>query len=390
MGLQIIAVPWLAVDYLELSPFFVALVQAAVLIPNVFLLIFGGISADRGTLLGKFLCLLIIYGLSHIYLFVVLDQVWLSFSLLLVYALLLGCVAAFIQPLKDYLVGSLAKDNLQATIAKNNLCQYSGQALGIILASPLYLYSLELLPLLQILLIIVAGFCFYLLRASLVSNNNSIETYQTTKKPSYSSLFSGFKSCWESKVLRSLIAIVVVNGFFHVGVFVVALPILAKQIYVEDVSFYSLLQCLFILGTVATTVLVIVRGQLDSPGRRVIFSVLYAGLILLGLSAGPTQYGLMFLIFLWGVVVGVSSNLGRAILQSQALLAYRGRVISIYQLALFGCAPLGSLFAGFAIESWGVLYLLKISAIASFIAFFATFFTRALWDIEADHTNNTH
>jgi MFS family permease len=386
MGLQIIAVPWLAVDYLLLPPLSVAFVQSAVLIPNVILLVLGGISADRGSIRSKFLWLLSIYALSHVFLFVLLNQNQLSFLLLLIYALSLGSILAFIQPLKDYLLGSLDNDDLQATIAKNNLSQYAGQATGIIAASPLYIWNPELIPLLQILLLVIAVICFSWLYTNLDRTGNSADHSKTNERFSLALLLSGFKCCWESTILRSLIAIVAVNGFFHIGVFIVALPILAKQIYIEDVSFYSLLQCLFILGTVVTTAIVIIRGQLDAPGRRVIFSVLYAGLILWGLSAGPTQYGLMFLIFLWGVVVGVSANLGRAILQSQAVAEYRGRIISVYQLALFGFAPLGSLFAGYIIEVEGVLYLLKVSAIVSLVTFFAMFLTRSLWDIEADDT----
>jgi predicted MFS family arabinose efflux permease len=181
-----------------------------------------------------------------------------------------------------------------------------------------------------------------------------------------------------------LIVVVSVNGFFNIGVFVVALPLLARDIYFDDVSFYSLLYCSFVLGSALVTVLVVFRGNFDAPGRRIVFSLLYSGLILIGLSAGPTQYGTMFLIFLWGVVVGISAILGRTILQSQVPADYRGRVISVYQLMLFGFAPLGSLMAGFAIEYWGVLYVLKLSAIASFAAFAAMFLTRALWDLKEE------
>ena len=389
MGLQIITVPWLALDFLGLSPFAVGLIQAAVLVPNVLLLVIGGVSIDRGTLLHKFLWLLILYSSVHIYLLVVLVQGWLSFVLLSVYALLLGSIVAFIQPCKDYIVGSLSGDSLPENIAKNNLSQYFGQAVGIGIAPFIYTWELKLLPLTQVVLLGLAALGFYLLSFSHRQLVDDSALRKIRKPLSLTVFVSGFQFCWQSKVLRSLIAIVSVNGFFHIGVFIVALPLLAKNIYIGDVGFYSLLQGLFILGTIITTVLVIVRGQLDSPGRRVIFSVLYAGLILLGLSAGPTQEGLMFLIFLWGIVVGISANLGRSILQSQALAEYRGRAISIYQFALFGCAPLGALFAGIVVEWWGVLYLLKISAIASFIAFAGTFFTRSLWDIEAEHTLST-
>ncbi|MFT7492277.1 MAG: hypothetical protein ACI80S_001877 [Pseudohongiellaceae bacterium] len=70
-------------------------------------------------------------------------------------------------------------------------------------------------------------------------------------------------------------------------------------------------------------------------------------------------------------------------LQSSTDPEYMGRVISIYQLTLFGFAPLGALCAGIAISSLEVLMVLKLSAIMSFIAFAGTFFIRSLWDVEA-------
>jgi len=396
MGLQVISIPWLAVDYLALSPRFVGLIQAAVLLPNI-LLIVGGMAADRGLLVNRFLMLLIIYAVIHSVLLILLSQYWLSIIWLLTYALLLGCVGAFVQPGKDYILGSLAGSNLQSTIAKNQCCQYLGQAVGIGIASKLYVWNVNLLPLSQIGFTLLAVFLFYFFNkihalSTLGASINAVHNKNTDAKSSLnfvSLMVSGVQFCWDSIVLRSLLFVVIVNGFFHIGVFIVALPVLVKTVYFGDIGLYALLQCLFILGTVSTTVIVMVKGQLDAPGRRVIFSLLYAGLILLGLSAGPTTYGLFFLVFLWGVVVGISATLGRAILQSQVSSQYRGRAISIYQFALFGFAPLGSLFAGIAIEYWNVLFVLKISAIMSFIAFAALFFTRPLWDIEAEDTQST-
>ena len=389
-GLQIIALPWLALDYLGLSPWALGVVQSAVLAPSVLLLVVGGVSADRGVLRRQWLWLLLLYGAVHGVLLLLLGLQWLSLGALLVYGLMLGCIAAFMQPLKEYLTGLFAEEHLQSRLAKHSLFQSIGQGVGIALATPLYLWRVESLPLVQLGLVVLALGCFlgFMRRSGDLLSADNTRAEQQDKddvggKLSWSLLASGFHCCWQSVVLRSLIALVAVIGFFHIGVFIVALPLLAKEIYVGDVAFYSILQGLFLAGTIATTLVVVLRGPLDAPGRRVIFSVLYAGLILLGLSAGPTQYGLLLLVFLWGVVVGVSSNLGRAILQSQALAAYRGRAISIYQLALFGAAPLGAFFAGIATEYWGVLWVLKVSAMASFVAFFATFLTRSLWDLEA-------
>lgn len=380
IGVQLVLIPWLAIDYLELAPSAVGLVQAAVFLPNLALLILGGISADRGGAFKQLTYLLLAYALVHGVLLVLLNQNLLVMLSLVVYSLLLGVVGAFVQPCKDYIVGLMASSQMQKTVAKTHLSQYTGQAMGIGFASLLYDVHLESLPLMQIVLLVLAALCLALINRN-TSNEHELLEKKTTTFPSIVLLGSGFMACWRSPVLRTLITLVAFNGFFHVGVFIVALPLLAKTIYLGDIRLFSLLQGLFIAGSCASTLRIIIRGELDQPGQRVIFSVLYGGLILLGLGMGPTPTGMMVLICLWGCVVGASATLGRTILQAQATEKYRGRIISIYQLALFGCAPLGSLVAGIAIDYWNVLVVIKLSAMASFVFFGATFFTRSLWGI---------
>ena len=382
MGIQIILIPWLATEYLELSPFFIALVQSAVLFPNIALLVFGGVSLDKGELFNKFQGLLLVSSVIHLLFLFLLTQQGLSLFWVLLYAFLLGAINAFVQPYKEYLAGILATSNLQAHIAKNRICLYLGQGIGIGLASQLYQSSLIFLPMIQILALFLVFICLVLIKRQKNKNVLISEKNQNKEKFSYSLLTSGFKFCWGSKVLRSLLTITAVNGFFHMGVFIVALPILVKTIYRGDVELFSFLQGLFTVGMLLSALIIIYRKKLEGPGRRMIFSILYSGLILLGLSAGPTVTGLLFLVFLWGVVVGISATLGRSILQSSTDPEYMGRVISIYQLTLFGFAPLGAICAGIAISSLGVLMVLKISAIMSFIAFTGTFFIRSLWDVE--------
>jgi hypothetical protein len=383
MGIQIVVVPWLATEYLALSPFFIALVQSAVLIPNIALLVFGGVSLDKGELFNKFQGLLLASSVIHLLFLLLLTQQGLSLLWVLLYAFLLGAINAFVQPYKEYLAGLLATSDLQAHIAKNRICLYLGQGIGIGLASQLYPSFLILLPMIQVFALFLVFMCLVLIKRQKGRGVVTIDINQNKEKFSYSLLTSGFKFCWGSKTLRSLLTITAINGFFHMGVFIVALPILVKTIYGGDVELFSFLQGLFTAGMFLSALIIIYRKKLDGPGRRMIFSILYSGLILLGLSAGPTVTGLLFLVFLWGVVVGISATLGRSILQSSTDPEYMGRVISIYQLTLFGFAPLGALCAGIAISSLEVLMVLKLSAIMSFIAFAGTFFIRSLWDVEA-------
>lgn len=386
LGIQIIILPWLVMDYLSLSSVWVGWVQAAVLIPNLLLLLIGGLMADKAKSLPWLVPLLLVNSIAHSLLAVVIDQYVLGIFILLVYAIVLGVINAFIQPWREYLLKQTQESNqpqgLQKLVAKSSLCLSVGQAIGVAIASSMDVLGAEVLLAIQAIVVTLGAISFARLQRLLVIEGNNNQ--QSCNEPPLllSGILAGIQSIWALPALRSLIVIVIFNGFFHIGVFIVALPLMVQQVYVESIDFYSALQFTFIVGTIITTMVVIYRGALDAAGRRIIFGLLYGGVILLALSARPTLVGLFILVFFWGVVVGVSANMGRAIVQSLAPETSRGRFISLYQLALFGFAPLGALFAGYAIEWWGVLTLLKISGIASLAVFMATLLTRSLWEVE--------
>jgi len=386
LGIQIVLLPWLVVDYLSLSSVWVGWIQSAVLIPNLLFLLLGGISADRNTSSQWPIRLIIVNAVIHGLLAIMINNNLLTFFVLAMYAVLLGLTNAFIQPWREYLLKQIDDAQLQKMVAKSSLCLYGGQAIGVLITTLLLVVGIETLLLLQVLFTIIAAISFYFLTRQLTLEEGSLDKANTFS--SQYLLIDGLKNVWNLPALKHLLMIVAFNGFFHIGVFIVALPLLVKQVYAADVDLFSGLQLAFVLGTIATTMTVILRGFLDAPGRRVIFCLLYGGVILLALSAKPTLWGLYILVFVWGAVVGVSANMGRSILQSLAPQESRGRFISIYQLALFGFAPIGALFAGYGIDLWGVLAVLKISGIASFVMFFLMLLTRELWDVEVANKNH--
>ncbi|RLA40683.1 MAG: MFS transporter, partial [Gammaproteobacteria bacterium] len=60
-------------------------------------------------------------------------------------------------------------------------------------------------------------------------------------------------------------------------------------------------------------------------------------------------------VLVWGMFSGISISLGRMMTHTEAPEAYRSRVVSIYQLAFFGTAPIGAWMTGQLISAQGVL-----------------------------------
>lgn len=385
MGIQIIILPWLAVDALALAPDWVGWIQAAVLIPNLLLLLFAGAVVDRRRGLSVMPLVLGILALAHSTLYLMLNLHWLSFITLFIYAICVGAIQGVIQPWREYLLSQLDVQQLQSVIAKSSLCQYAGQAIGIMAAIFLHVIGIKILLLAQIIIVICAGIFFWCLQRRLATDRSTDNqaSNSTVVMPLIVTLRDGLISTWRQPTLRHLIAFISFNGCFHIGVFVVALPLLVRDIYAKDLAFYAGLQLAFISGTIVATIAILRSAEVAFPGRRLLFSLLYSGIILLGISAKPTVVGVVMLTFFWGLVAGVSSNMGRAILQAFSVSAYRGRSISIYQLALFGAAPIGALVAGYAIASIGVLAVLKVSGIISILMFAASLLTKPLWAVES-------
>ncbi|AOS98593.1 enterobactin exporter EntS [Microbulbifer aggregans] len=368
-GLQVILLPWIAITVVDLPALHLGWVQASVLLPNLVFLLFGGVLADRRdpALVAGLACLGL--ALCHSALLLYFSYRVPELPVLLLYGISLGTCTAFLQPARDNLVHRSAHpaetrsghSGVQHTVTWMMLAQYGGQAIGMLLASRFDQWGLERLLSIQVSVLLVAAVLLFSLRLS------SREGPRRRQLP-LTLIVEGMTQAWQRPALRELIALVAFNGFVHIGVFLVVLPLLAED-YGRGASYYATLQLAFIAGTVIATVTMLRRGQGQEPGRGILMCLLYSAALLVAISFGPTPLGLLVLCALWGVVAAASAALGRAVVQILAPEEYRSRIISIYQLALFGSAALGALAAGVVSEYAAPFTTLRWAGIASLLAF---------------------
>lgn len=380
-GVQIVVLPWLAVGELQLPANQVGWVQSAVLLPGLLLMLMGGALADRPQARRVLPGLYLLMTVCHGAMLWVLSEGALALMILLVYALLLGVINAFLQPLRDKLLPSVMEEHssLQSSVIKVSLGIYLAQAVGVSLAGQIEWLGLEVVMAIQVLVLsacvvlLIALYRVQPLPALTTNGEASVKNSVTIKE--------GLLFVRHHPVLKHLMVLVGFNGFMHIGVFVVALPLLSRDVYQQDAFAFAGLQLVFVAGNVLATLALLRRGPVDQPGRAVLFSLLYAGIIMLAISAKPTETGLFMLVFAWGVVAGVSASLGKALLQQQVSDHFRGRVLSIYQLALFGGAPLGALVCGYAVQYQGALRLFEVGGGITLVLFVVYLGIRALWNI---------
>ncbi|WP_444916541.1 MFS transporter [Microbulbifer sp. JMSA003] len=368
-GLQVILLPWIALTIVDLPALQLGWIQASVLLPNLVFLLFGGALADRRdpALVSALACLGL--ALCHTALLLYFTFHVLNLSTLMVYGICLGVCSAFLQPARDNLVqrsarnrkGQATERGVQKTVTWMMLAQYGGQAVGMLLASRFDQWGLQHLLGVQIAVVLVASLLLFSLR-------QPQERQKAPEKRSHTLILDGLSQAWKHPVLRELTALMAFNGFVHIGVFLVVLPLLAED-YGRGAGYYATLQLAFIAGTVIATVTMLRRGQGQEPGRGILMCLLYSAALLIAISLGPTKFGLILLCLCWGAVAAASAGLGRGIVQLLAPADYRSRIISIYQFALFGSAALGALAAGVLSEVAAPLTTLLWAGILSLLAF---------------------
>ena len=356
MGLQKVLYPWLVVGVLELSPSHLGLAQLAVLLPSLLFVLPGGVVSDR-LHRGRWLSILyLLYfipvgGLSILF--------WagsVSFLQLVIFGTLFGTITAFIQPARESLLGYAAPELMHQAVAKVMVVQFIAQGAGFIVAGqldivdPLHLLSFQLVV--------------FLLSSIFIRRSHplvpDLEKKQPPKSPSslknlFTELKQGLVLFKHNKSLLHLIFIVFATGFLAFGVYLVGVPLIAKQLYGGGATLYAALQIVFTLGIITVNLGVMnLTNMFLKAGRLMVLSFLVRGTLVALVALKPSLWLLFPLIYIWGVFSGLSMTLGRTILHNEVPDNMRSRAASIYQLCLYGGAPLGALVCGITVEWIGL------------------------------------
>lgn len=374
IGMQMVLVAWLAVGILHLPPEKVGWVQAAVLAPNLFIILFAGALTDRFHPARILTAANVVMCTIHLGAFFLLVSDRFDLTELLVYAVLLGGSNSFIQSAREKLVAQLNEQRLQRNIARAGVVQQAAQGVGIAVASLTDFVGPASLIAGQAGLCLVAmlAYCRYLAQVYAPQQN----------EPLARAVGQGLQQVWQQVAVRHVVVIVAFNGFMHMGMFIVLLPLIARDRMGFSSLAFGLLQLTFTAGGFLSHWVLMRKQTVRYPGQLVLFCMLYAGLIGFAMSMPLTVAGLFGLVFMWGCVAGSSANLSRVVVQSLTPGLYRGRVMAVYQLALFGMAPFGALLAGYLVEHGGMAAAFRLIGWTSTGLFLASCFTKPLWQVE--------
>ena len=187
----------------------------------------------------------------------------------------------------------------------------------------------------------------------------------------------GLKATWSTPLLRHLISLNFVSSLFNAGAYIIAIPFIVTEIYQGDAKFFSLVFIVFTLGSIGSNVLLYFFMPLLRPGRLFLLMQLSRVLILFLLWIRPEQWLFFLLILAWGINMGVTTTMVRAIVQEEAIAEQRARVLSILLLSFLVSSAVTAPIFGYLVGRYDPLTAL-LPGIAVSLCIFA-------WGINSGH-----
>ncbi|MBT5388007.1 MAG: MFS transporter [Porticoccaceae bacterium] len=386
MGLHKVLYPWLVVGVLNESPSRLGLATMAMMLPNLLFILPGGVISDRrhrGSWL-SFLFLLYLLPLGILLASVLNGS--LTFNLLLLFGVAFGTILAFVQPARESLLGYAAPEIMHQAVAKVMMVQFIAQGVGFMIAGQLDNLSLEQLLGFQMLVFLASSLlmkrCHPLPKVQQPESTPIPQSSDKPTKQTWSELREGLQLFRDDKSLLHLLFIIFATGFLAFGVYLVGMPLIARELYNGGAGLYSALQVTFSIGIVSANFAVMKQSSMfKRPGRLMVISFLMRGSLVGIIATVPSMWVLFPVVYIWGVFSGLSMTLGRTILHNQVSHKLRSRAASVYQLCLFGGAPLGAWVCGITIEAVGLSAAFVAIASTTLLVSILTAWKSPLWQV---------
>lgn len=355
-GLQTTLFPGVITFTLMESAERLSFAQAALTAPMALLLPAAGVLAERKDRRGIMFYFYLFAGICTLVLATLLMTDALSYELLVVFAALVGIAGGFVMPARDSAINPVVRISgktrhggieLQRAVVMASAVQFGAQIAGMAagyfaaLSGPGPLFFMMGLGL------VIGG-----LSAAFLPRLGSKRT--KSKAHPIEDLRDGLRAVMHSPVLMPMTAIMVAIGIFIVGgAFLVLIPILIRDAYGGDYPELSSLMVTFWVGAFVANVLLVKFGHIERPGRALILAQ-GVTVLAVGAFAIPLPFWTLYgLVFAWGLGAGIAISLSRSVVQEQAPPDKLARVMSVYQLGLFGGMPAGILMMGPIVGSIG-------------------------------------
>ncbi len=376
-GMQSVVFAWLVTIVLREPAELVGWAQTALLLPGMVFILLAGALADR---LGPDRQALWAQGFAAIVPWLLIAALYmglLSFSVMVVYAVLMGCAQAFVTPARDGLLNYVAGQQVQRTVLLTSLCQFSFQILGYFIAGFADRTGAEIMLGLQSGALIVGVLAFYLVR------QRAVVPASGKPHPSvFKGVTEGARTVMASATMRIVVIQNVAMACFFMGCFIVCFPLVIREVFAGSSQDLAILNAINSLGLVTTILLMLRVGYVSRPGRALL---VYQGLgaVVLLISGLVDNFWLFVgAIFCWGMCGGIAMPMSRTLMQELAPASQRSRIMSFYAFSFMGAGPLGTLLCGYLSKLFGPQGAIVICGSMMLLVMLVISVSTRLWQAE--------
>ncbi|MGE0741101.1 MAG: MFS transporter [Hyphomonadaceae bacterium] len=389
-GMQFVLFPSLVAFFLGATPAGVGLAQSALSAPMFCFLLFGGLLAERsraGPTLAK---LHLAFCIASIGLSLIVAVGALTYELLIGYAVLVGCCAAFLMPVRDAALNGVVLREaahgrhtpIATAAATTTAVQIGAQIAGILVARAAGAAPAPYIALQALVLALGAGVALTL-RAPKPTG------HERTIVGALNDMRDGLKYAFGNQVMSPMLLSAAYVGVFVIGAFQVLFPLIIRDEYGGDAQVQAgrlgaLLACFWGASFVSAVALTRLK-PLQRPGRAMIASHLIGAMMLLSFAFHKPFLLFAALVVVWGLGAGVSISMSRTIVQGAAGDRYLGRVLAVYSMGFMGGAPIGSAIIGFVASEWGPRVAALVPASGLAVAAIALAVFTPLWRYTPEH-----
>ncbi len=361
-SMQQLLISWLLVGILLLPADRVGLVQAVIGIPGIFFMLIGGATADRvdprTLLMRAYFCAWLI----PLFLAAATGLNALNIWTVALFGVGMSTVNSFTNPAQQSILNRVAVNDVQRGVSSSTAIGFMMQIIGLGLAGQME--TIGVIPVLA-----TQGICFLI--GAFMVRRISPEISATTEadQPLWKVVGIGLRATYENKTILQTLSISMASGIFNAGAFVTVTPFIVKRVYEGNALSLAIIMMVFYAGAALSNFLMLKLMPFNRPGRVFLAMQLTRAVVVALLWIGPPLWIFMFVVFAWGMNMGVTTTLARTIVQESASPQFRGRILSVFSLGMMGTMPVGALILGFIIEAFGTLNAL-IPAIAISIVLF--------------------
>ena len=380
LGVGQLLLPWLLAIYLEESATRIGLAQMIAQLPVVMLVLWGGWLGDRMDQRRLLIYLTGIMAIPPLALAAIFYWGSVTYALVVVYSVIMGCFMAFVQPARDALVNRVAGQRIQQVVTITVGLQWGVQIIGFAIGSTADFVGPTILLLLISLFMGAA-----MLAVKLIPPLEEIENEATDGI--VSQIKDGLRIAWSNLKIRTAMLQILALAVFFSGAYLVLLPVMIRELYGGGSLGLAGGFGFNLAGTVLATLVLMKTGRIRYPGRALIFGTVFSCSFLLTLTLPLVDWLFYLILFFWGAGGGLIVIMSRSIVQENAPDTHRARIMSIFSLAMMGGSPIGSLLMGLLIDQVGVHMATLFPVIGMVITALFLVVRLPLWAIQSASVN---